>query len=82
MYFTTTRLHQETRRRHVRGRDHRRGARPGRACIPFKGDVDLAKFQKLIDEKGADKIPYICIATAVNMCGGQPMTLANLKPGA
>ena len=32
-------------RRHVRRRDHRRGARPGRACIPFKGNVDLDKLR-------------------------------------
>ena len=78
MYFTTTRLHQELAggmfvdviidEAHDPTSEH-----------PFKGDVDLDKFQKLIDEKGAEKIPYICIATAVNMCGGQPMSLANLK---
>ena len=26
---------------------------------PFKGNVDLAKFQALIDEVGADQIAYI-----------------------
>jgi tyrosine phenol-lyase len=78
MYFTTTRLHQELA-----------GAQFVDVIIdeahdpedlhPFKGNVDLDKFQKVIDEHGADKIPYICIATAVNMCGGQPISLANLK---
>lgn len=78
MYFTTTRLHQE-----IAGGafvdvivDE---AHDPASLHPFKGDVDLDKFQKLIDEKGADKIPYICIATAVNMCGGQPISLANLR---
>jgi len=78
MYFTTTRLHQE-----IAGGmfvdviiDE---AHDPQSLHPFKGDVDLDKFQKLIDEKGADKIPYICIATAVNMCGGQPISLANLR---
>jgi tyrosine phenol-lyase len=78
MYFTTTRLHQELAggtfvdviidEAHDPQDEH-----------PFKGNVDLAKFQKLIDEVGADRIPYICIATAVNMCGGQPISLANLR---
>jgi tyrosine phenol-lyase len=45
---------------------------------PFKGNVDLSKFQALIDEVGADRIPYISIATTVNMCGGQPISLENL----
>jgi len=78
MYFTTTRLHQE-----IAGGtfvdviiDE---AHDPQSLHPFKGDVNIDKFQQLIDEKGADKIPYICIATAVNMCGGQPISLANLK---
>jgi len=28
---------------------------------------------------GADHIPYVCIATAVNMAGGQPISLGNLR---
>jgi tyrosine phenol-lyase len=78
MYFTTTRLHQEL----AGGMfvdviiDE---AHDPESWHPFKGNVDLAKFQKLIDEVGAEKIPYICIATAVNMCGGQPISLENLR---
>jgi len=77
MYFTTTRLHQELA-----------GGRFVDVIIdeahdpvsehPFKGDVDLDKLQKVIDEVGAERIPYVCIATAVNMAGGQPISLANL----
>ena len=78
MYFTTTRLHQE-----LAGGTFVdviiEEAHDPQSLHPFKGDVDLAKFQKLIDERGAEKIPYICIATAVNMCGGQPISVANLK---
>ncbi len=78
MYFTTTRLHQE-----IAGGTFVdviiSEAHDPTSLHPFKGDVDLDKFQKLIDEKGADKIPYICIATAVNMCGGQPISLANMR---
>ncbi len=78
MYFTTTRLHQELA-----------GGRFVDVIIdeahdpvsehPFKGDVDLAKLQKVIGDVGADHIPYVCIATAVNMAGGQPISLANLR---
>jgi tyrosine phenol-lyase len=46
---------------------------------PFKGNVDFTKLNKLVDEVGAEKIPYICIATCVNMAGGQPISLENLK---
>ena len=78
MYFTTTRQHQELAggsfvdviidEAHAPASDH-----------PFKGNVDLRKLQAVIDEHGAGKIPYVCIATAVNMAGGQPLSLANLK---
>ena len=78
MYFTTTRLHQE-----LAGAtfvdiiiDE---AHDTKSMHPFKGNVDLNKLQKLIDEVGADKIPYISIATTVNMAGGQPISMANLK---
>jgi tyrosine phenol-lyase len=78
MYFTTTRLHQEL----AGGKfvdviiDE---AHDPEVLHPFKGNVDLAKFQAVIDEYGADRIPYICIATSVNMCGGQPISLENLR---
>ncbi len=45
----------------------------------FKGDVDLNKLQRLIDEVGADKIPYVSIASTVNMAGGQPVSMSNMK---
>lgn len=78
MYFTTTRLHQELAggtfvdviidEAHDAESEH-----------PFKGDVDIAKLDALVDEVGAAHIPYVCIATCVNMAGGQPISLANLK---
>jgi tyrosine phenol-lyase len=78
MYFTTTRLHQEL----AGGTfvdviiDE---AHDPQSTHPFKGDVDLAKLQALIDRVGADKIPYVSIAGTVNMAGGQPMSMTNLK---
>lgn len=77
MYFTTTRFHQE----YAGGRfvdvivDE---AHDPAALHPFKGNVDLDKLQRVIDEVGADHIPYISVETNVNMAGGQPMSMANL----
>ena len=78
MYFTTTKLHQEMA-----------GAKFVDVIVdeahdpnseyPFKGDIDLNKLQALIDKVGADKIPYVAMATTVNMAGGQPISLKNLK---
>jgi tyrosine phenol-lyase len=78
MYFTTTRLHQELAggtfvdviidEAHNPADEH-----------PFKGDVDLDKLQRLIDEVDADKIPYVAVAGTVNMAGGQPQSMANMR---
>lgn len=78
MYFTTTRLHQEL----AGGRfediiiDE---AHDPENEFPFKGNVDLNKLDKLVKKYGAKKISYVSIATSVNMAGGQPISLANLK---
>jgi tyrosine phenol-lyase len=46
---------------------------------PFKGNVDIDKLDALVKKHGSKKIPYISIATNVNMAGGQPISMANLK---
>ncbi|MBX7204316.1 MAG: tyrosine phenol-lyase [Bacteroidia bacterium] len=78
MYFTTTRLHQELAggtftdiiidEAHDPLNPH-----------PFKGNVDLTKLDKVVKKYGAKRIPYISIATNVNMAGGQPISMKNLK---
>ncbi len=78
MYFTTTRFHQE----YAGGTfvdvivDE---AHDPTSLHPFKGNIDLDKLQRLIDEVGADRIPYISVETNVNMAGGQPMSMDNLR---
>lgn len=78
MYFTTTRLHQEL----AGGKfediiiDE---AHDAANEFPFKGNVDLGKLEALVKKHGAAKIPYVCIATNVNMAGGQPISMENLK---
>lgn len=78
MYFTTTRYHQEKNGAVfvdiVRDEAHDAGLN-----MAFKGDIDLKKLQKLIDEKGAENIAYICLAVTVNLAGGQPVSMANMR---
>ncbi|MBK8558290.1 MAG: tyrosine phenol-lyase [Lewinellaceae bacterium] len=78
MYFTTTRLHQE-----LAGGifadiiiDE---AHDPLSEYPFKGNIDLKKLDQLVQTHGAAKIPYVSMATSVNMAGGQPISMANLK---
>lgn len=78
MYFTTTRLHQELAggrfvdvvipEAHDPASEH-----------PFKGNVDLEKLESVIREYGSTRIPYVSVAATVNMAGGQPISLENLR---
>jgi tyrosine phenol-lyase len=77
MYFTTTRAHQELAGgRFVDIIGHE--AHDVNSTAPFKGNVDLAKLQAVIDKYGAAKIPYVCLQCCVNMAGGQPVSMANI----
>jgi len=78
MYFTTTKLHQE-----LAGGifvdviiDE---AHDPYSEFPFKGNVDIEKLDKLVKEHGADKIAYVSVAGTVNMAGGQPVSMQNIK---
>jgi len=78
MYFTTTRFHQERNGGIFRDVIIDEAHDPA-AVLDFKGNVDLAKFQALIDEVGGEKIPYICLAVTVNLAGGQPVSMSNIR---
>ncbi len=78
MYFTTSKLHVEL---------------PGGKMVdiiideahdpenlyPFKGNVDFKKLQKYIDDYGLDKIAFVSVEQNVNMAGGQPVSMENLR---
>lgn len=78
MYFTTTRFHQEYAggsfvdviidEAHEPDSEH-----------PFKGNIDLVKLQAIVDEYGADRVPYVSFETNVNLAGGQPASMANFR---
>lgn len=78
MYFTTTKAHQE-----LAGAtfvdiiiDE---AHDPQNLHPFKGNLDIQKLEDLIKKVGAKKIAYLSIAGPVNMAGGQPFSIENLK---
>ncbi|MHC5110808.1 MAG: tyrosine phenol-lyase [Planctomycetota bacterium] len=78
MYFTTTRLHQELAggtfvdviidEAHDPASEH-----------PFKGNIDTDKVSRLIGEVGAENIPYLCLHATVNLAGGQPISMENVR---
>jgi len=78
MYFTTTRVHQE-----LQGGEFADvvidEAHDGALEHPFKGNVDVCKLLEVIERAGANNIPYVNVACTVNLAGGQPVSMANLR---
>jgi tyrosine phenol-lyase len=78
MYFTTTRYHQEA----AGGKfvdvivDE---AHDPESMYPFKGNIDLDKLKAVVEEVGSDRVPYVSFETNVNMAGGQPASMANIR---
>jgi len=78
MYFTTTKLHQELAggvfadvivdQAHDPDND-----------FEWKGNIDLGKLKALVGKHGADKIAYVSFEHCVNMAGGQPASMDNMK---
>jgi tyrosine phenol-lyase len=78
MYFTTTKLHQE-----MAGGvfvdvivDE---AHDPMNSYPWKGNIHIAKLEKEIDQVGPHNVAYISFEMSVNMAGGQPFSMQNVK---
>ena len=78
MYFTTTRLHQElaggTFVNVIVPEAHEPAVER-----PFKGNIDLDALENLVQKVGRERIPYISLSATVNMAGGQPVSMANVR---
>jgi tyrosine phenol-lyase len=78
MYFTTTKIHQEL----AGGTfvdvivDE---AHDPVSAHPWKGNVDLGKLDALVKREGAERIAYLSFELSVNMAGGQPVGMDNLR---
>ncbi len=78
MYFTTTKFHQE-----YAGGEFEDvivdEAHDALSDAPFKGNVDLAKLEAAVKKHGAKNIAYVSLEANVNMAGGQPFSMENLR---
>jgi tyrosine phenol-lyase len=78
MYFTTTKLHQEKAG----------GTFVDVICdeahdpisnFQWKGNIDINKVKKILHERGERSIPYISFEFSVNLAGGQPVHMDNMR---
>jgi tyrosine phenol-lyase len=78
MYFTTTRLHQEMAGATFVDVIVDEAHNPS-SEFPWKGNVDINKLEKLINDVGSKRIPYLSLQANTNMAGGQPFSMDNIK---
>ena len=81
----TSNAHFDTTEANIRAR----GGRPVNLAIdeaasaskhhPFKGNVDLGKLDRFIEEHGAKNIPLGMVTITNNAGGGQPVSMENLR---
>ncbi len=46
---------------------------------PFKGNLDLDKFDAAVKEYGAERVSYVRMEATTNLIGGQPFSMQNLR---
>lgn len=47
--------------------------------LPFKGNMDLNKLEKVLKETPKDKIPCVVLTITNNTAGGQPVSMKNIR---
>ena len=77
-HFTTTKAHFEMAGGKVLEIYTDEALKTESTC-PFKGNLDLNKFEEVIAKYGAEKIAFVRMEATTNLIGGQPFSLANLK---
>ncbi len=49
------------------------------STYPFKGNMDLEKLEKTVNDKSRENIPLVMMTITNNACGGQPVSLENIR---
>jgi tryptophanase len=46
---------------------------------PFKGNIDISKLEKVIQDYGVEHVPFIRMEASTNLIGGQPFSIQNMR---
>ena len=76
-HFTTTKTHITRKGGRVEELVIEEGLDPN-LIYPFKGNFDIPRLKKLIEEVGAEHIPFVRIEAGTNLIGGQPLSMKNM----
>ena len=77
-HFATTQGHIEFRRCHAVDCTID-AASDTQLEIPFKGEMDLGKLEKVLRENPREKVPCVVLTITNNTAGGQPVSMRNIR---
>ena len=78
MFFDTTRAHVEIAGARAIDCIVEEAKDPSKRA-PFKGNMDVVKLEKLIQDHGPENVALIVMTITNNSAGGQPVSIKNLK---
>jgi tyrosine phenol-lyase len=77
-HFPSTRVHVEIVGSRILDLVAEEALVPG-GSNPFKGNIDLAKLRRAIEENGPENVAFIRMEATTNLIGGQPFSMQNLR---
>ena len=77
LYFTTSRVHVELAGGVWVDVAVAQANEP-ESTFPFKGNIDLVKLERVL-AAAAERVAFVRVEACLNMAGGQPFSLANLR---
>ncbi len=78
MFFDTTRAHVELSGARAIDCVVKEALDP-KVRVPFKGNMDVEKLEKLINEHGKEKVKLVVMTITNNSAGGQPVSMQNMR---